>query len=222
MVDHRVILFYRTPERGRVKTRIASVVGEDAALDLYRAMVADLLGNLEPMAGDILLYEAVAPAVSADRWAGLERFERRTQRGGDLGERIYNALAEVLEREAERALLIGTDIPQVDSELLGEYLDLLDTVDAVVGPSSDGGYYLFGCGPGGLSRRVFEGVEWSSGSVLAQTLERVQECGLSIGIGRTMRDIDRWEDLEALSLDSLFRDRARRVVHEFERIKTSR
>jgi len=207
--------------KGRVKTRVAQHTGDEWALRLYRAMVGDLACNLRPLAKQVLFYEAPSPASVHDANTGLQGFELRRQRGGDLGARMYNALEEVLENDAPRALLIGTDIPQISEKLLQSYLELLDSCDTVIGPAADGGYYLIGCSGSGLSRRLFEDIPWSSGAVLSLTLERAKECGFRVGVGPPMRDIDTWDDLEELVQDTAFKKRAVTVCREYGRLKES-
>jgi hypothetical protein len=221
MESYRVIVFYRPPVMGRVKTRVAQRTGDEWALRLYRAMVGDLADNLRPLATQVLFYEAPCSASVRDAYTDLQGFEIRRQRGGDLGTRMYNALEEVLEHDAPRALLIGTDIPQISEKLLRSYLGLLDSCDTVLGPAADGGYYLIGCSGNGLSRRLFEDIPWSSGSVLSLTLERAKECGLEVGVGPRMRDIDTWDDLEELVQDTSFRKRAVKVCREYGLLKES-
>lgn len=221
METYRVIVFFRPPVKGRVKTRVAQHTGDESALRLYRAMIGDLADNLRPIATQVLFYEAPSSASEHETYTDLQGFELRRQRGGDLGVRMYNALEEVLEHDASRALLIGTDIPQVSEKLLQSYLELLDSCDTVIGPAADGGYYLIGCSIRGLSRRLFEDIPWSSGSVLSLTLERAKKCGLRVGVGPQMRDIDTWDDLEELAQDTAFRKRSVRLCREYERLKES-
>ena len=124
----RVILFLKDFQAGRVKTRLAARLGDQGALDMYRAMVADLLANLEPLKDIIVPYfESYPEALESDSpvSALLSQGKLRIQEGWDLGDRMGNAFREVFSDGAETAVLIGSDIPQIDSDLLEEYFEKL-------------------------------------------------------------------------------------------------
>ena len=117
----------------------------------------------------------------------------RHQRGADLGERLASAFAELLAGPGDRAVVMGSDCPDLSPALLGEAFAALGDHDLVLGPVGDGGYYLIG-----LRRPVpdlFEGVSWGTDRVLAQALERAQRMGLSVATLGMLDDIDTPEDL---------------------------
>ncbi|NIQ53690.1 MAG: DUF2064 domain-containing protein, partial [Gammaproteobacteria bacterium] len=102
-------------------------------------------------------------------WLGPEGIELRAQSGGDLGMRMAAFFDEALD-EAGEAILVGSDIPGIDRRTVTTAFERLVRHDVVLGPASDGGYWLVG-----LSRRcpeLFRGIAWSTDRVLAETVAR--------------------------------------------------
>jgi rSAM/selenodomain-associated transferase 1 len=114
------------------------------------------------------------------------------QVGQDLGERMYNALAEGLERFS-KVILVGSDSPQIDRDYLLGAIAALDDSEVVLGPAQDGGYVLIGVRK--LDKQWFEGVEWGSATVYAKTLEGFALTSAQWQHLEVLRDIDRPEDL---------------------------
>jgi len=197
----RVILFLKDFRAGRVKTRLAARLGDQGALEMYRAMVADLLSNLEPLKDIIVPYFDICPeqaesdpSVSALRSQG----RLRVQEGRDLGDRMGNAFLEVFSTGVERAVLIGSDIPEIDDDLLEGYFKMLRTFPMVLGPAADGGYYLIGFQKQRFDPRLLSGVEWSTELVFEQTLEKARSLELPCYVGQELQDVDTIEDLESI------------------------
>jgi rSAM/selenodomain-associated transferase 1 len=121
-----------------------------------------------------------------------------TQRGADLGERLYNALTEAA-LDHSLVAVAGSDLPGLDAATVEEAFDRLHREDDVVlGPAADGGYYLLAVRAERLHPRLFANVAWSSDRVLAQTIERCGELGLRWSTLSSRRDVDRPQDLEWL------------------------
>ena len=193
-----IVVFLRAPEKGRVKTRLAGAVGDDAALGLYRAFVEKTLAAVKRAAVACRIYfHPPDRQARVQAWLG-EAYTYAPQAGEDLGRRMANALAAEFDRGAGRAVLVGTDIPQVRSAHFHRAFQLLAERDAVLGPSEDGGYWLIGFTAAGFTPRVFEGVEWSTDRVCRATLDRMADAGLSVGLLPELRDIDTLADLNAV------------------------
>jgi hypothetical protein len=197
----RVILFLKSFQAGHVKTRLAARLGDRGALKVYTAMVADLLVKLQPLRSilvpyfDTLLDPADHPLnVSAMPSRGLLKI----QRGVDLGERMSSAFREVFAGGVERAVLIGSDIPQINSKLLEGYFTALRAFPMVIGPAVDGGYYLIGFQRKHFDPSFFRGIEWSTERVLEQTLDKARSLELPCHVGTELQDVDTVEDLESL------------------------
>src|SRR4051812_34555724 len=178
-------IFGKRPEPGRVKTRLSAAIGPDDASRLHEAMLFDLLdlwdapGVIAPGGRKVLVY---APD-DAGPWFD-ERvpasFSLQPQAEGDLGWRMAEFIAGEFEEGASRVVVIGTDAPTLDpSFVLGAFL-ALDGRDVVLGPASDGGYYLVGCR--GAVPPIFEGIDWSTPEVLGQTIDKLDGTGLSVAV----------------------------------------
>ena len=190
-----VFLFVKAPVPGRVKTRLVPALGESGAARLYRSLARRIVERVGT--GDYRTVVYFDPP-SAEReirdWLGAER-EYRPQPGGDLGERLRRAFA-IGFREADCVAVAGTDIPDLDARAVVRAFDLVSRSGgpgAVFGPAIDGGYYLLALdrpAPG-----LFEGIAWSTGSVLAESIRRAQDLGLTVRLLDPLADIDREEDL---------------------------
>lgn len=187
-------VFAKAPTPGRVKTRLAVDVGDVRATEIYRRLGRATVDALRQGPWRLVAYvtpsgpeafEAVAD------WLG-DDVELRPQSDGDLGRRMAHALEELLE-EADEAVLVGTDIPGIDANVVGSALSSLEDHDLVVGPATDGGYYLIGtCEP---RPDLFHDMEWSTDDVLSETLRRADEQHLRVALLEPRTDVDTVDDL---------------------------
>lgn len=195
--DSHLLVFARVPALGRVKSRLAAGVGEPAALTIYHELLA------------ITNAAVVAAGVPATVWladtAGVEPTAAETsewaahpatcQPEGDLGARMAIAFATAFKTGAGRVAIIGTDCPGLRDTHLNQAFALLETNDLVLGPATDGGYYLLGLRQ---SRpELFRNKAWSTDSVLADTLADAGRLGLRVAFLPTLRDVDNAADLAA-------------------------
>ncbi|MGM0578493.1 MAG: TIGR04283 family arsenosugar biosynthesis glycosyltransferase [Myxococcota bacterium] len=191
-----LVVLAKSPEAGRVKTRLATAVGDRAAASLAAAFLRDVWKHAARA-------PECAPVLAlAGRRDGLPALDPppgaiRRQGGGDLGARMERRLRRGI-GEAGRAVLIGADSPGVPPALLGRAARLLEHHDAVLGPSEDGGFWLIGL------RRCPQGLladlPWSTPDTLQRTLERLREHDLSVGFLPTWFDVDDARDLTRLRL----------------------
>ena len=194
--DERLIVFVRLPEKGRVKTRLARKIGDDDAAAFYGACVSDILATARK-AGYPPLVCFHPPDAREDvaAWLG-DDITCLPQAGADLGQRMFSALAQALSGCA-RAVLIGSDFPDIPSVLLKEAFEGLRTRDVVIGPAADGGYYLIGFRPATLIDAPFSGVEWGAPGVFDATIAALKRHGLGVHVLPVWRDIDVYDDLLA-------------------------
>ncbi len=186
-----LILFIKNPVLGRVKTRLAKKLGDEQALTIYRLLLQHTLAAaIQTDAARIVAYSDFIP--ESDEW-DPSLFLKSLQSGQDLGQRMFQALASALASHPA-AILAGGDIPQLSPGILTEGIQALQRHDLVIGPASDGGYYLIGMKQ--PEPRLFEGIAWSTASVCRQTLAKARELRLSAHILPTLHDVDEAEDWE--------------------------
>ena len=190
-----VILFVKAPVAGQVKTRLARHLGASATALLYRCFVNDLVRKIDAANLPLHIFYDPPDAEAAIRnWLGEER-TYAPQTGRDLGERMKQAFQQVFDEGIKRAVLVGSDLPDLSAEIMADALSSLNQNPAIIGPSRDGGYYLIGFRAESFTPAVVDGVPWSNGQVLQTTLERFAAAGLPVHQAPEWRDIDTQEDL---------------------------
>jgi len=193
-----ILLFAKSPVKGQVKTRLAAEIGEDFALRLYKCFVEDELDVIDGVGVPVrlLFYPPDAESDFAE-WLG-KRDVLRPQRGNDLGDRMKNALTDAFAEGFSKAVVIGSDLPDIPGDFLREALKALESHDAVIGPSSDGGYYLIGFSRVSFLPKVFADIAWGTSAVCAQTLALFEKHRRSVRLLPEWHDVDTAEDLDLL------------------------
>lgn len=191
-----LIVFTRFPEPGFTKTRLIPALGPEGAADLQRAMTVQALQATDHL-------RSVRDVSIEVRFAGGDESRMAAQFGdqhtclrqgrGNLGTRLNDALSEAFARGSERAVVVGTDCPELDADILIGALDALRTRDCVIGPARDGGYYLIGLRR--PCRQIFEGIDWGSANVFEQTRRQAVAAGLAVHRLATLADVDEPRDL---------------------------
>ncbi len=191
----RIIIFSRYPEAGKTKTRLIPDIGALRAADLQRRMTGETLRTVRKFACtrsiDIEICFEGGDETKMNRWLGNGAIYKR-QDVGDLGERIRSAFFKAFLCGCRRVLLCGTDIPGLDIARLEESFDALTRHDVVLGPSTDGGYYLVGLKK---NADIFKHIQWGTSSVLDQTIDAAKHMGLSHYLLTPLTDIDTIDDL---------------------------
>jgi len=186
-----LIIFARYPVLGKVKTRLASSFGKEFALGFYkvcsRHLFAEIVRNQNDFFTPFLFCSEKDELKEIIDWAGSGS-EYCYQEGSDLGERMSNAFNKVFTLGAKKAVIIGTDVPDISKNLIASSFMLLDEKDFVIGPSTDGGYYLLGMK--NLNYDLFSGINWSTETVLNQTINRITENNFSFAKLEQLHDID--------------------------------
>lgn len=189
--DACLALLVRAPDAGQVKTRLARDLDWATVLQLYTLFVEDLLFTIAQTELSLRIF--FYPADAGERvtaWLGTEH-EYRSQRGANLGERMRNALQSCLAEGFRKAVLIGSDSPDLPAVVLAEAFSALDTHDAVIGPATDGGYYLIGF-KDRIVPEVFGVTTWGEPDVFVATM------GLFTKAGSTVRVLDPWPDIDTV------------------------
>jgi len=192
-----LVLFAKDPVAGKVKTRLEPFLDPARILDLYRAFLADSLEKICGVEG-VDRFVEVAPAPRSGYFTAWRRDPRIRaivpQEGRDLGEKMRNAFKRYFSAGYEKVVLIGADSPSLPLDYIEEAFRAGGGL--VLGPSTDGGYYLIGMG-GGLAE-VFDGVPWGTEGVLAATLKRVADRDIPLHLLPVWYDVDRPGDLRFL------------------------
>lgn len=187
-------VFAKAPRPGAVKTRLAEVIGMDAAAHLARAFLTDTLAPLYTLSGARRIVALSGdPSQVPRRGADVEVW---AQGDGDLGARMERVLERALSTSS-RALALGADSPGLPLAFISEALSSLQAYDAVLGPADDGGFYLLGlraC-PAGL----LTGLPWSAPDTRERTVERLRSHRLDVSLLRSWFDVDTVADLTRLS-----------------------
>ena len=190
----QLLVFVKAPIPGHVKTRLAQEIGPEAAAAVYRASVEMTLSRLRPLREHATLCIDPPEAIpDVQRWVG-PGWRTVPQDGRDLGQRLAQATARAFSDGARYVVVVGTDSPWVRAEDVDAAFDALASVEVVLGPTDDGGYYLIG-----LSKplpALFEGIAWSSPTVYDQTTSRVAQLGVKVATLRRGYDLDHLADVQ--------------------------
>jgi len=200
-MKHRrvLVVFAKWPQPGRVKTRLSEAIGTLHAMALAHAFLADTLALGARSGADELLV-AYAPRRARGDFRRMAPHVRLVaQPNGVFGSRLRAALRAGHAR-GTRVVLIGTDSPTLPATMLRAAFKRLDAADAVVGPATDGGYYLIGARRP-LPSSVFERMPWSTASVAAETLRRLASAELRVAVLPRWYDVDDANGVARLSRD---------------------
>jgi rSAM/selenodomain-associated transferase 1 len=188
-----LVLFSKPAVAGRVKTRLIGHLSPEQAAALHEALLADLRQALDGAPFDCWLAWAVDGADALP--PGAETAFR--QAGGDLGARLYDGLSRAA-RDHDRVAAVGSDHPGFDAGVASRAFDALDHADLAIVPALDGGYSLIALRSTALGPELFDGIAWSTGDVLAETLSRAAAMKLRVARLRPTADLDTPEDLVSL------------------------
>ncbi|HEY9857993.1 MAG TPA: TIGR04283 family arsenosugar biosynthesis glycosyltransferase [Candidatus Obscuribacterales bacterium] len=195
-VRERLIIFTRYPEPGKTKTRLIPALGPEKAAILQQQMTEHTLAQAQLLQANSAIALEVrftgGNGYLMRSWLGPD-LAYRSQGGGDLGQRMAQAFQSAFRAGMQRVVIVGIDCPDLDTVILGKAFQELQQHDLVLGPATDGGYYLIG-----LRRfvpQLFQDITWSSDRVWQQTIAIAQQHNLSVGSLPPLEDIDRPEDL---------------------------
>ena len=190
-----LIIFTRYPEAGKTKTRLIPALGTKGAADLHRQMTEHTLTQVKQLQSYAISFEvrfAGGDMQLMQGWLGCDSIYQ-SQGDGDLGQRMARSLLYAFQSGAEKAVIIGTDCPDVNAEILAEAFAKLHHYNLVLGPAMDGGYYLVGLQY--PIPELFIDIDWGTAKVLQQTVEIAENLNLSVVYLPYLADIDQPEDL---------------------------
>ncbi len=208
-----LFVFGKYPVIGRVKTRLASSIGDSAARQLYEGFLADAACKfvMSQEVGSFEIKWVYTPSQSAfpqlimstqSRCAGQVAEGILADETLFIGSDI-DAIGTLQEIQLdwarqygyEMAVIVGTDTPQINRKILNDAFDRLKSHDVVIGPSTDGGYYLLGV------KKIWDilaGIDMSTKHVVDDIIMKASVTGKNVGFVETLTDIDDWDDLALL------------------------
>jgi len=194
--ENILIVFLKYPKAGEVKRRLAADIGKKEAASLYKEFTEFILGEVKSDCYRIIIfYTPQSREKEVRSWLG-DGFEYCPQQGSDLGERMQAAFKLVFDKGAKRAVIIGTDNPLVDRNILSEAFGKLRQNQAVIGPCLDGGYYLLGLSS--YSNEIFKDIAWGTDEVFEKTIGKLKQAGFKYEVLKKEFDIDNLEDIKLL------------------------
>jgi rSAM/selenodomain-associated transferase 1 len=197
-IEDCLTLFVKYPQKGQIKTRLSQFIGENITRNLYKTFVADMLESIaqRPQYEIRIAFHPQSARSKVIRWLG-KHYSYLPQRGSGLGERMASVLKDIFTEGFEKAIIIGSDIPDLPQSFILKAFESLSTYDAVIGPSFDGGYYLIGFRNDTFFPEFFNGIEWGTDTVFSQTLDRFKKTQ-TVRILPLWCDIDLPEDIKGL------------------------
>ena len=202
-----LLIFLRYPDAGKVKRRLSEEVGPERAAEVYEKLIRRTLG----VAGDfkrrapearVVLFHTPQDPVEKLRNKFRGPWEFCPQQGKHLGARMANALRAAFATGANKAVLIGTDLSDIEAtDIEGAFRNIGKKV-AVLGPAADGGFYLIGTDrPIGAPLHFST---WGTGKVFSRTARELEAIGFRIHLAAERHDVDCKRDLDRVGSDFLF------------------
>ena len=192
--DQALAIFARLPVSGKVKTRLAATVGESRALDIYTYLLDHTITiALSTKASVYIFFEGGLPPAST--WhPGITYLPQPT---GNLTVKLNHAIS-FLSESYKHIVIMGSDCPEITTAEIDECFYLLISNDFVLGPASDGGFYLLGSNQ--HHHDLLNDIQWSTSMVLDQLLRNIKREGHSYALLKTLADIDTEEDWNAYAM----------------------
>lgn len=221
-MDSAIALFVRHPTPGKVKTRLAAGIGDRAAAEFYAECAQHAVEQATQAKADcFIFFSAAEEECLVKEWLApyhsrIKGFIPQVQdASGNLGVRLAGCMHNIMcsyNFHYKRVLIVGTDIPDVDSVILNKALHTLRNFQVVFGPAKDGGYYLVGLSlPTAQSKssdtveplvEFFSEIPWSTEMVLTKNVSNAEKLGLSVApvtLLPILQDIDTVQDLREWS-----------------------
>ena len=192
----QLIVFARSPFHPKVKTRLAHGIGQKAAQGIYARLIYSLLYRLiERCPEDTKITLSVASQSGVDTFkAAYPELDVNHQSTGNIGVRMSSAIKKAMNDGAERVVLIGSDLPELDWSLIQQAFNKIGPDTITLGPTMDGGFYLVGMQV--PAKDIFQNVSWSTDEVLTRTVNNIKAVNCNPVFLPQLQDIDWPEDWE--------------------------
>lgn len=197
-MEAALILMNRVPESGQTKTRLESHLKKDECNELYQAFLKDInlkLLNFKSINSKIDLYFCFTSKESGAVFSEVidNQFTCIPQQGKSLGEKLFNALNDAQQLSELPVIIIVSDIPFLDIDILAEALAGLKERDLVIGPQTDGGYYLIGMKK--TRKILFDFEKWVNLDVLDKTIKKASKYNLKIHFLPELSNVNTFKEL---------------------------
>ncbi len=195
-----LIVFVKNLIPGHVKTRLAKDIGIDGALDVYKYLIEHTYEATKELDCSKAVFYSEYIEIE-DIW-DTDEYKLFVQKGPDLGDRMLNAFKHAFDKGFEKAVIIGTDCWELSDEVIEEAFEKLDENDVVIGPATDGGYYLIGMNK--LYPGLFHDKKYSHDNVLKDVLTEIGQMDAEFHLLPELSDIDTFQDLKDSDIDFEF------------------
>ncbi len=187
MPRNQLGIFVRSPVTGRVKTRLSPPLTPEAARHLYLSFLQDIAGRIRrsKFAPVVFLDGDRTPEIDAVFPPG---WRVEAQSGKTLGDRLTAAFGHLLAAPGDRAVIIGSDSPDLPIRTIRRAFQKLKHRDVVLGPAADGGYTLVGLRA--PAPALFEGISWGEPTVFDETVRAAAQAGLAVSLVPMWYDVD--------------------------------
>lgn len=204
MAADRILVFAKRPAAGHVKTRLTPPLPPDEAATVYEACLRDCVKLAARQRARVEIWYHDEPRALDYFQTEMPHLVLHAQSSGDLGMKMLDAFTRSFADGAERVVIIGTDAPTLPENVLNAAFDDLHEVDVVIGPSTDGGYYMIGLRAKAFDAGtlLFDSITWSGSDVFRKTMERAESAALTTRIMPGWYDIDTIDDLRQALLDA--------------------
>ena len=185
-----LIIFIKNQIEGKVKTRLAATIGHEAAMKIYQQLIQRTNTVANRIEADKIVF--YSNFIEDDIWEN-NIYKKQVQHGDTLGMKMENAFKSSFTAGHKKIVIIGTDCPEINENILKNAFEKLNSYDIVIGPATDGGYYLLG-----MKKEypfLFQNIEWSTDKVLQQTIDLCKKNQLSYFLLPELSDIDEEKDL---------------------------
>lgn len=195
-----LLIFIKNPELGKVKTRLAATIGNEKALEIFQKLLVNIHDkSLKVMADKFLFYSSFVD--QNDIWENDIYNKYLQNQSPDLGQRMLSAFEQARDLGYSKALIVGSDIYEVNTEILNKGFESLENAETVLGPSHDGGYYAIGFNFEKINsdtflQDIFLNKTWSHEHVAQEALGVINSFSYTCNLLPTLNDIDTEEDLK--------------------------
>lgn len=190
MKKEALLIFVKNVQSGQVKTRLAATVGNEKALSVYKQLLSHTVSITQNLPVDKIVF--YSDFIEDDIWEN-NFYKKQIQEGNTLGMKMENAFKSSFTAGYEKLLIIGTDCPGINESILKNAFTQLNHFDILIGPATDGGYYLLGMKK--AHPFLFKNIKWSTDVVLQQTVDLCNRNQLSYFLLPELSDIDEEKDL---------------------------